>query len=405
MILNAVLGLLFLVLLFWLLACPVTAWIVVHVVSPRRERRICGEPDFPVNLIVPCCGRSAYLEGNLRSFGSQEYRRLRVTFVTRTKQDEASAAIASVARENPRVRHLVAGMSGKRSNKVHSMLTAFQTDRQSSVFLVGDSDLRPAPGWVREMVRPFLDPRVSVTTAHRWIEPRSRGLASSLYTILGGVHCMEIALPFLVQVWGGGFSISRKAYADLGIAELWSTTVSDDVALSNRMAERGVRPFFVPRGVSTSHETPGSLGELMAWYTRWFVTGKFYEFSLWLAGLALETLVCLALAGSLVLLAVEVITGFLEYHALAAPVIIACVAAGPLIMKLTYRWKRDVPAWHWAAVPLVGHFIAAACAWRSVFQGVITWASFTYTVDRDGKVTRKEPAESGTLRGAPAGRR
>jgi hypothetical protein len=143
----------------------------------------------------------------------------------------------------------------------------------------------------------------------------------------------------------------------------------------------------------------------MAWYTRWFVTGKFYEFSLWLAGLALETLVCLALAGSLVLLAVEVITGFLEYHALAAPVIIACVAAGPLIMKLTYRWKRDVQAWHWAAVPLVGHFIAAACAWRSVFQGVITWASFTYTVDRDGKVTRKEPAESGTLRGAPAGRR
>jgi hypothetical protein len=203
---------------------------------------------------------------------------------------------------------------------------------------------------------------------------------------------MEIAVPFLTQVWGGAVGITRTAYGEMGVRELWSTTVSDDVALSNRMAERHIRPFFVPRGVSTSQETPRSLKELRIWYTRWFLTGKLYEFLLWLAALTFETLVSLTLAGSVLLVIVETATGSLEYHALAAPVIVASIMANTLIMKLTYRRRTDIPLWQWMTVPLIGHFIVTACIWGSAFQNAMTWGSFTYTVNRDGKLVARRPA-------------
>ena len=406
MIVTILLVVLFLILFFWLLVFPISGWIVVHMAYPRRRARVPGEPAFPVNLIVPCKSSNSYLEENLRAFASQDYPRYRVTFVTNTPEDEANDVIASIARGNPHIRHLVAGLSTTCASKVYAQIVAVESDPQSDVFLFGDSDMRPEADWLREMVRPFLDPHVSVTTSHRWITPDSLGLASSLYTILAGFYCMYLASPFLALVWGGAFGISRAAYTEMGIMELWSTTASDDVALSNRMAERHVRPFFVPRGVSTSRETHHNLASMMKWYNRQSLTGKLHEFPTWCQGLIVETLVCLAWAGSVVLLVVEAATGSLEYHALAAPVVMVAIIASSLIVKLTYPKRRDIAFWQWAVLPLIGHFVIAASFWCSAFQSTMTWGSFTYTVGRDGKLVRIDPENAhGRLPSGREGRR
>ncbi|MGA2480429.1 MAG: glycosyltransferase family 2 protein [Spirochaetia bacterium] len=391
MIVNIVLALLCALLFFWLLVFPVSAWIVVHVVYPRRIARMPGEPGFRVNLIVPCKGTNVYLEENLRAFASQDYPDCVVTFVTNTPEDEANPVIAAVARGNPRVRHLVCGLSDACAPKVYAMIKAVESDPRSVVYLIGDSDMRPEADWAKEMARPFLDPRVSVTTSHRWVKPDARGMAPSLYTILSGYYCMYLAAPILNLVWGGAFGISRAAYTEMGIAELWSTTASDDVALSNRMAERHVGAFYVPRGIATSYETHHSMAALMKWYNRQSLTGKLHEFATWLGGLIVETLVSLSLAGSLVLLAVEAATGTLEYHALAAPVVVAAIIICSLITRLTYPERRDIPLWQWALLPIVGHFVIAASFWCSAFMNTMTWGSFTFTVGRDGKVVKIDP--------------
>jgi hypothetical protein len=241
------------------------------------------------------------------------------------------------------------------------------------------------------MARPYLDPRVSVATAHRWVQAEKRGIATTLYTVLSGYYCIYLATPFLALVWGGAFGLSRKAYVEMGIEEVWSTTASDDVALSNRMAEMRVRPFFVPRCLCPTVETIGSLREMSTWFNRQALTGKLHEISTWIAGLAVESLVCLTFLGSLVLLIVEAATGTLEYHALAAPVILFAISACSLIAKLTYADKRDIPLWQWVLAPFLGHFVIASSFWASVFQSsTMTWGSFTYTVGRDKKVQRIE---------------
>jgi hypothetical protein len=398
MIVTALFLVLLLPLVYWLLAFPISAWVVVHVSYPRRLRRFTGEPAFPVNLIGPCRGSNSYLEENLRAFASQDYPRYSATFVTNTKEDEANAVIASVVRGNPHVRQLVAGVSETCANKVYAQIVAVESDPQSEVFLFGDSDMRPEANWIREMVRPFLDPRVSVTTSHRWITPDARGLAPSLYTILCGYSCVGLATPFLALVWGGAFGIRCTAYADMGVTDLWSTTASDDIALSNRMAERRIRPCYVPRGVSASRECHRGFRAMMKWYNRQSLAAKLHHFQNWLAGLAIETLVSLAWAASLVLLVGEAAAGSLEYHALAAPAIMFCIMASALIAKLTYPDRRDIPLWQWALVPLIAHFIVAASLWFSAFQTTMTWGSFTYTVGHDGKVIRIDHGETATGR-------
>ena len=176
----------------------------------------------------------------------------------------------------------------------------------------------------------------------------------------------------------------------MGIAELWSTTASDDVALSNRMAERHVKPFYVPLGVATSCETHHSLPAMMKWYNRQSLTGKLHELTMWLAGLVIESLVSLALVGSVVLLVVEAATGSLEYHAFGVLVVVGAIVACGLTVKLSYPPRKDIPLWQWALLPLFGHLVVATSFWVSAFQTSMTWGSFTYKVGRDGKVIRIE---------------
>ena len=64
-----------------------------------------------------------------------------------------------------------------------------------------------------------------------------------------------------------------------------------------------------------------------------------------------------------------------------------------MIAKLTYPRRREIPLWQWALVPLIGHFIIAASFWRPLVKNnTMTWGSFTYTIGRDKKVLRIEPA-------------
>lgn len=187
----------------------------------------------------------------------------------------------------------------------------------------------------------------------------------------------------------------------MGVTDLWSTTASDDIALSNRMAERHVRPCYVPRGVCTSLESHRDLRAMMKWYNRQCLTTKLHEFPFWLAGLAIETLVSIAWAGSVGLLIVEAVTGSLDYHALAAPLIMFSIMACSVMAKLTYPQRRDVPLWQWVLLPLIGHFIVAASFWCSAFRSTMTWGAFNYTVGRDGKVVRIDPGETAVGRHAP----
>jgi cellulose synthase/poly-beta-1,6-N-acetylglucosamine synthase-like glycosyltransferase len=388
MITDFIVGVMLLVAAFYLIGGPLMALFYVKVSYPRRRLRWGRDPEFSVNVIVPCKGASGHLGENLRAIAAQDYPRFTITFVTDTAHDDAVPAIKEVVRSSPRAKHLVAGYAEHCGQKNHVQLVAIDADRESDVFVVCDSDLRPAPGWLREMVRPYADPKVAVTGSARWIEPSHAGLGPYIYTGMAGYYPMAMSQPFFSLVWGGCFSISRKAFVELKIADMWGHTEDDDLVLSHHLAAHGGRPVFVPPAISTSHEVHATVRHLVKWFTRQGLTGRLHAFWAWVFLVLIETLVSAGFVVSVGVIIAQAVSGRLDYHSLLAPALLVLMTLNAFLVKVPYWKKKDMPLIWWLLVPVPGHIVLSSAIWRSVFMKKMDWGSVTYEFNKDGTIRR-----------------
>jgi cellulose synthase/poly-beta-1,6-N-acetylglucosamine synthase-like glycosyltransferase len=374
---------------YYLIAVPLSALRYVRVTYPRFLGTLKGEPDFPVQVIVPCKGTTEHLLTNLRAIAAQDYPRALFTFVTDTEDDGAREAIEAVTRGNPRARHLVAGLSPLCAQKNFVQIAAIESDPVSDVFVVCDSDLQPATDWLREMVRPFVDPGVSVTGATRWIQPHARLAGPYVYALLGSYYAMMLATPLInPMVWGGCFAISRKAWGEMGIREIWSATASDDLTLSAKMMEHHVRQVYVPRAVSPSYEVHTTLLSLCRWYTRQTVTGRVHAPASVALEIFIETFVMLSILGSVWLFAAGMAGSVSSIGLWAPPILWLMLVLNGLLVKLPYRSRKDMPLVWWCLGPFLGHLIVPLPMWRSLFIRKFHWGVVTYEFNKDRTVKR-----------------
>lgn len=370
---------------FYGVLLQLNAWIYVGFVFPRRVKRLKGEPDFPVNLIVPCKGTTEHLAENLRAIALQEYPKLAIRFVTDTAEDPAVPLIQAAIREAGRGEHLVAGHDEFTCGKNHAQLVAIAADPQSAVHIIFDSDMRPAPGFVREMVRPYIDPAVNVTTSARWITPPRRSLAALVYTTLEAFSPMFLAFRPITYIWGGCFSVRGRAFAEWDLARLWKGTEDDDLILCNKLNEHGQKPFFVPAAVSPSFEVPANLRSMTRWLTRQAQTAKLHYFPVWLLLLVLETAIWLSLPGAAAIAAFGLATGGFSWQVGAALASILMVMGSGVLAKAPYAGRRDMPLVFWLLAPVVGHGIVALSLWLAI-NPKMRWGKMTLEFNRDGTI-------------------
>ena len=159
----------------------------------RKARTLTDAPSVPtapplppVHLVVPCKGGGAHLARHLTAFAAQRYRPLLVTFVTESATDAAVPPIAELAARHRHVRHLVAGLAGAGSQKIHNLLAAAAAaPAQAEVFAFCDSDVEPHPDLLRRLVGALVAHGVTVTTGYRWLAPAAAaGLAARVHAVL-----------------------------------------------------------------------------------------------------------------------------------------------------------------------------------------------------------------------------
>jgi cellulose synthase/poly-beta-1,6-N-acetylglucosamine synthase-like glycosyltransferase len=368
--------------LVYCILLPLNSWIYVRLVFPNRVRRLRGEPDFPVNLIVPCKGTTEHLEENLRAIALQDYPKLTIRFVTDTADEPAVPLIERVIRQTGRGVHIVAGHDEYTCGKNHAELVAIAADTASEVHLICDSDMRPSPTFVREMVRPYVDPSVNVTTSARWITPPGPGLGIYTYTGLEGHSPMLLAFGLITYVWGGCFSIRRKAFDEWDLARLWRGTEDDDLVLCNKLNEHRQKPFFVPAAVSPSFETHASVRSLMRWLIRQGQTTRLHYFPVWLLLLVVETAVSVGLLGAAAFALAA--RGF-SWQVAAALGSILMIMVNGLLVKAPYAGRKDMPLLVWFLVPLFGHFVVALSFWLAI-DPKMRWGKMTLEFNRDGTI-------------------
>ncbi len=229
----------------------------------RQQRR--GDYHPLAAVIIPFKGVDADFDVNLSRFLSQDYPSAQMIFVVASERDPAHALLSArlEAQSSPGANGVVetalvvAGLSDARGEKVNNLLRGLSVvDPRAEVLVFADIDARPGRDWLRSLVAPLADRRVTVSTGFRWYLP-GPGFVSqlraawdtSIATLLGD-HNHNFA-------WGGSMAIRRKDFERLRVGEdYWAHTVSDDYALTRAVRDARGRIRFEPRCLLASPKPP-----------------------------------------------------------------------------------------------------------------------------------------------------
>jgi len=128
--------------------------------------------DSPrVALFAPCKGLDLGLKENLRPLFCQDYGNYQLHFIVESSGDPACPIIGELMAEYPQVpSHLViAGETTDTGLKVHGLRVAtgnISPEVRMLAFI--DSDARPRPEWLGQLLRRLDDPKVGIVTGYRW---------------------------------------------------------------------------------------------------------------------------------------------------------------------------------------------------------------------------------------------
>ncbi len=118
-----------------------------------------------LSVLKPLAGADEGLEENLRSFFTQDYPDFEILFAVRSANDPAAAIVEKLCAEYPDVssRLIVTGEPPYPNAKVYSLDHMLKAARHD-VLVMSDSDIRVAPGMLRQVAAEFQDNDVDLAT-------------------------------------------------------------------------------------------------------------------------------------------------------------------------------------------------------------------------------------------------
>ena len=158
-----------------------------------------------------------------------------------------------------------------------------------------DSDGRPGKSWLKRLVAPLADARIGATTTMRWLIPNRSNLATVLLAAWNAPIVTMLSEKGKNFCWGGGTAIRRDVFDQIGVAEDWKNSVSDDYSMT-RALQRANRLDHVFAGVLNvlsyvETDFPG----LLEFTNRQILITRVYAEEMWAFGLATHLLYCLTL--------------------------------------------------------------------------------------------------------------
>jgi ceramide glucosyltransferase len=402
----------------WLFILAVLAWLLALLPVPLtlRLRRYVqeylpatGYGFVPrVALVLPCKGLDPGFRANIAALLSQDYDNCEFYFVTATEGDSAHAALTEMLAEYPErhTRLITAGIVEYRAQKLTNQLAAVRAlSPEVEVLAFVDSDIRPRPDFLRNLIHPLRDPSVGASTGFRWYSPVKGGLASYLRATwnAGG-------LPFLIDdrlnfVWGGAMAIRRADYFGCGVDRAWDRALSDDFGLTHAVKKSGLGIRFVPSCLAVSHED-ATLRQTLEWTNRQTTIARVYSPPFWLSvglvhgGLNLFVLLGLVL---LILAAMGHVDTFLPGLALLFPILLQWVNARLLLPAILPMLGNDASrvsadAWKYVSMAPLASTLALYNSIHAAFTRRITWRGITYEMASPND-TRIIQAETGRENG------
>ncbi len=345
------------------------------------------------SIVVPCKGIPKDLGKNLRGFLELDYNNYEVIFVAESDHDSAVDVIQQICADNDNASLVVAGLSDKCAQKNHNMLAALDSANDPEIYVFADSDIKPAPNWLKELILPLSDEKVTVTSGFRWLQAlkANAGELTHFYVNTFIYVTFTVACFFGgVGLWGGSMAIRKKDFQLLGVAKKWSKAAVDDMSLSHLVYKNSKKAVIVPYCLTQTDDLLQGVGATISWFERQIMFLKAYQRPLWyvslplaIIGLIFLFLVPIALIGALLF---ENHT-FLSLGGAAALLFLTGEAITGTLYPLLGKTPPLVKFLLFQPLLRLTHI---ASYFKTVVTNSIYWAGITYHLSRDGDVDTLE---------------
>jgi len=353
-------------------------------------------------LIVPCKGIDTEFEENIGSLFRQDYEDYLLWFVVSDGADEAYEKLCElIDRLTPAskacdVRILIAGTAAGCGQKIHNLLCAYnQIPDDIEVLAFADSDISVRPDWLSHLVYPVRKDKNGAAAGYRWFIPQRNNLATLALSSLNANIAQQLGPSRFNQVWGGSMAVRVDVFRRLGLAEIWSKAISDDLTLSYAVKKAGLKVVFVPACLVASYETT-NWPKLFEFGRRQFLITRVSAAGTWWFGLTSSLYSVLGLwAGA----AVAVYAAFINHE---NQVLFAGV---PILFFASHLWrsalrqimiskllKKHLPKMKFAILADV----LASWVWSLLLLGLIVSSAFGRTI-RWRRITYKLLSPTETL--------
>src|SRR5438132_10869831 len=210
----------------------------------------------PAVVILPVRGIDPGFDENVRAILRQSYPNYRLLIVPDDSADPAADRLRTIAAESPRVPVSVvvaepSNLQGKVNAVRSGLLHLTPTDE---VVVFADSDIRPAPDWLRQLVQPLADSTVGVATGFRWYVPPTPTFWSLVRTEWNAVSANVLFDPRRAFAWGGSCAVRRDHLPVLRLEDRWRDVLSDDLVLTRAVRESGLKIAYAPAALAPTFE-------------------------------------------------------------------------------------------------------------------------------------------------------
>ena len=243
----------------------------------RGERRQQGRFAPEVSLIVPCKGTVEGFMDNVRSLIDQAYPgKSEVLFVAPSESDPSVSVLRKM-----QARVVVSNRTPQRcSGKIVDLLFALERISDSSEVLVfADSDARVGRDWLEKLVSALADPQTGVATSATLFTPKQ----TDFWTLMRSVW-VSAGIPYLALLEcasGQSLAIRRKDFNRWGVAEVWSDSLMEDLALSELLRRRNAKIRFIGEAMPFS-EAACTAHEYFSVFNKWMAVFRVYDPFLWI---------------------------------------------------------------------------------------------------------------------------
>ncbi len=243
-----------------------TIWLVligasfIGILARRELGREVGEEsenikDPKILLMVPCKGDDINLVRNLKSAMNQDYKSYRAVAIIESTKDPAYKAISKAG-----IDYIIGDYKCEGSGKVRSISAALDKFKDYDAYCIMDSDVHVDKSWLSLLAK-NLTKGVGISTSFPIFNPIG-GFYSKLKHVWGFVGQSLMEREQTRFGWGGSL-LFRRELLDGGGLKRFSSSLSDDITLTNMAKDKGLKIVYVPeaRPIVDCDETLGSFAE------------------------------------------------------------------------------------------------------------------------------------------------